>query len=371
MQIDLRSSSCAYLILFFYQFSTVDWIADSTRERARAARAHLRKTQGVSSNSHLANGSTSVFGPDMAWGKPRYGPGDKPPRWWPMSKHWGRNAWWFWRFLCRATGAVTDSGVVVLVGLLIGVNMAVISIATEWASDIKQGYCSAGWWLNQKFCCGGMTDSGPGGGAAIPAAIVAQLADAATSSNSSSTLLSSTSPISLGLAANNSSAAKIDVGPVVAAAARIGSRAVPLFINALSDLYARAGEAGQGGTSNLADTCEDWIPWSRWTIPSWFMFILWAVVLSSLCAHLVRTFAPYAAGSGISEIKCILAGFIINGFLGAWTFALKSMTLVCGRNDRRDIGVALIMTPLTATCHCIGSQCWKRRASSSYCLLHW
>lgn len=24
---------------------------------------------------------------------------------------------------------------------------------TEWLSDIKMGYCSDGWWLNQQFCC--------------------------------------------------------------------------------------------------------------------------------------------------------------------------------------------------------------------------
>jgi hypothetical protein len=39
------------------------------------------------------------------------------------------------------------------VGLCIGVNAAVISIVTEWLSDIKMGYCSDGWWLNQQFCC--------------------------------------------------------------------------------------------------------------------------------------------------------------------------------------------------------------------------
>lgn len=39
------------------------------------------------------------------------------------------------------------------VGILIGVNAALISIATEWLSDIKNGYCADGWWLNQEFCC--------------------------------------------------------------------------------------------------------------------------------------------------------------------------------------------------------------------------
>lgn len=45
-------------------------------------------------------------------------------------------------------------------------------------------------------------------------------------------------------------------------------------------------------------------------------------------SHLVRCFAPYAAGSGISEIKCILGGFIIKGYLSIWTLAIKSLALV-------------------------------------------
>lgn len=47
-----------------------------------------------------------------------------------------------------------------------------------------------------------------------------------------------------------------------------------------------------------------------------------------MAAHLVRNIARYAAGSGISEIKCILAGFVMRGFLGFWTFLIKSLTLV-------------------------------------------
>jgi chloride channel 3/4/5 len=44
-----------------------------------------------------------------------------------------------------------------------------------------------------------------------------------------------------------------------------------------------------------------------------------------LAASFVRTFAPYACGSGIPEIKTILSGFIIRGYLGKWTLTIKSL----------------------------------------------
>lgn len=44
-------------------------------------------------------------------------------------------------------------------------------------------------------------------------------------------------------------------------------------------------------------------------------------------ASLVKSFAPYAAGSGISEIKCIIAGFVMKGFLGFRTLLIKSICL--------------------------------------------
>ncbi|KAJ1734406.1 glycerol ethanol, ferric requiring protein [Coemansia sp. Benny D160-2] len=44
-------------------------------------------------------------------------------------------------------------GVVVAVGALIGINTAMISIVTEWLSDLKLGVCQGAWWLNEEFCC--------------------------------------------------------------------------------------------------------------------------------------------------------------------------------------------------------------------------
>ena len=51
------------------------------------------------------------------------------------------------------------------------------------------------------------------------------------------------------------------------------------------------------------------------------------ILFALTSASLVKSFAPYAAGSGISEIKCIIAGFVMKGFLGSWTLLIKSICL--------------------------------------------
>lgn len=71
-------------------------------------------------------------------------------------------------------------------------------------------------------------------------------------------------------------------------------------------------------------------------------------LFSFTAAYLVRAFARYAAGSGIPEIKCILAGFVMKGYLGAWTFFIKSLTLVrsqalCGVSRTNSLYQPLII----------------------------
>jgi chloride channel 3/4/5 len=95
--------------------------------------------------------------------------------------------------------------------------------------------------------------------------------------------------------------------------------------------------------------CDSWHLWSTVSLARWFIYVLFAVryfppilhlgghelieltekaALAFVAARLVQSLARYAAGSGISEIKCILSGFIMQGFLGFWTFLIKSLTLV-------------------------------------------
>ncbi|PYH98050.1 voltage-gated chloride channel [Aspergillus ellipticus CBS 707.79] len=73
--------------------------------------------------------------------------------------------------------------------------------------------------------------------------------------------------------------------------------------------------------------CPEWRPWTSYWIVNYIIYIFYAVLFAFVAASLVKSFAPYAAGSGISEIKCIIAGFVMKGFLGAWTLLIKSIAL--------------------------------------------
>ncbi|PVV00816.1 hypothetical protein BB560_004790 [Smittium megazygosporum] len=43
--------------------------------------------------------------------------------------------------------------ILLLVGITIGIFSTFISVSTQWLIDLKDGYCSTGFYLNQKFCC--------------------------------------------------------------------------------------------------------------------------------------------------------------------------------------------------------------------------
>ncbi|KAJ5315644.1 chloride channel protein [Penicillium atrosanguineum] len=73
--------------------------------------------------------------------------------------------------------------------------------------------------------------------------------------------------------------------------------------------------------------CPEWKHWTGFWPFNYVVYFFFAVLFASIAAILVKSFAPYAAGSGISEIKCIIAGFVMKGFLGAWTLLIKSIAL--------------------------------------------
>ena len=189
----------------YEDFTTIDWVQDAAREQLRRkARRKARSTIGTSGGAARA-------------GKP-----------WMLGR--GRGKWR--RKIAEAYDAGQAWIVVTLVGAAIGLNAAFLNIVTEWLSDIKLGYCTTAFYLNESFCCWGA-------------------------------------------------------------------------------------EAG----------CAEWKRWSGWWPINYVSYMGFAAVFAWTAARLVKSFAPYAAGSGISEMKCIIAGFVMKGFLGFTTLFIKSIGL--------------------------------------------
>uniref|UniRef100_A0A3Q0R7Y6 Chloride channel protein n=1 Tax=Amphilophus citrinellus TaxID=61819 RepID=A0A3Q0R7Y6_AMPCI len=96
------------------------------------------------------------------------------------------------------------------------------------------------------------------------------------------------------------------------------------------------------------DRCPQWKSWAELItgtsegafayVVNYMMYIFWALIFSFLAVILVRAFAPYACGSGIPEIKTILSGFIIRGYLGKWTLIIKTITLVLAVSSGLSLG---------------------------------
>ncbi|RWA03512.1 hypothetical protein EKO27_g11593 [Xylaria grammica] len=84
--------------------------------------------------------------------------------------------------------------------------------------------------------------------------------------------------------------------------------------------------------------CSEWHEWAGFEPLNYFIYMLFATLFAFTAATLVKSFAPYAAGSGISEIKCIIAGFVMKGFLGFWTLLIKSIALPLAIGSGLSVG---------------------------------
>ncbi|GJJ71365.1 chloride channel 3/4/5 [Entomortierella parvispora] len=101
------------------------------------------------------------------------------------------------------------------------------------------------------------------------------------------------------------------------------------------------------------DACTDWVPWNSATfLVGYVFYIMFALTFATTAAYLVKTFAPYAEGSGIPEVKTILGGFVIRHYLGLETLVIKTVTLVLSTAAGLSLGKE---GPLLHISCCIGN----------------
>ena len=101
----------------YEDFTTIDWVQDDAREQLRRrARRKENENAGFFARGRL-----------LGWrGK--------------LSDSYEAGQAWI---------------VVTIVGAVIGLNAAALNIITEWLSDVKLGYCTTAFYLNEQFCCWG------------------------------------------------------------------------------------------------------------------------------------------------------------------------------------------------------------------------
>ncbi|XP_029786443.1 H(+)/Cl(-) exchange transporter 5 isoform X3 [Suricata suricatta] len=123
-------------------------------------------------------------------------------------------------------------------------------------------------------------------------------------------------------------------------------------------------------TFEVRDKCPEWNSWSQLLISTdegafayivnYFMYVLWALLFAFLAVSLVKVFAPYACGSGIPEIKTILSGFIIRGYLGKWTLIIKTITLVLAVSSGLSLGKEGPLVHVACCCGNILCHCFNK-----------
>jgi len=84
------------------------------------------------------------------------------------------------------------------------------------------------------------------------------------------------------------------------------------------------------------EDCESWRTWNQLFhvdssggsyVINYLFYVGLSVLFGSLCVTITYYFSPYAIGSGIPEVKTILSGFIIHGYLGIGSLIGKTISL--------------------------------------------
>lgn len=109
------------------------------------------------------------------------------------------------------------------------------------------------------------------------------------------------------------------------------------------------------------EQCFSWRSWSNVfsfksvaasSIAQYAVFILLSTLFASAASFLVGTYAPFAYHSGIPEIKAILGGYLIKGYLSPLVLLIKALSLTLAVASSLSLGKE---GPLVHVACCVGS----------------
>lgn len=120
--------------------------------------------------------------------------------------------------------------------------------------------------------------------------------------------------------------------------------------------------------------CTQWTSWNSLGLlrhhprigffVGYLFYVLFGTVMGLLSVILVVTFASYASGSGIAEIKIILGGFGMKGYLGLRTLLIKSASLVLSVASGLCLGREGPMVHIACACGNILSKLFPSYATN-------
>ena len=122
---------------------------------------------------------------------------------------------------------------------------------------------------------------------------------------------------------------------------------------------------GKEGCCYGLEKCPEWMDWETESplLSGPLMYITISISYATLCAWLVRTYAPYAAGSGIPEIKTILSGIRIKRVIGFWTLLIKCLGLCLSVGSGLSLGKE---GPFVHVASCVGNLVAERFSKYRY-----
>lgn len=219
----------------------------------------------------------------------------------------------------RSTGWV----IVTIVGFLTAVVAFLIVRGEQWLFDIKYGYCGTGWWKARRFCC-----------PVVSARQAFNLAHGAGSGETCSAWV----PWGDALAGTDATQlSRVLVGRTTYALSALFlalvSSVLTIYLTASTSFVTRK-DSGVLSPDFATPTEDD------------------PVFAPPPESPVKRKVLYYAAGSGIPEIKTILSGFVIHGYLGRRTLFTKAVGLALSVASGLSLGKE---GPFVHIASCIGN----------------